>query len=305
MLNFVAQRLLMTVFVAMTVSVVSFFLLRLSGDLAHSLAGAQATEAEVEVIRKAYGLDRPLVVQYGAWLWDLFQGNLGNSFYFRRPVSELIGERLPTTLMLGMASLIVALLIAIPLGVAAALWRNRFIDRLALLFSALGQSMPSFWVALLLVSVFGVTLQWTPISGGDSISHFILPVAALAFYIQPTLLRLTRAGMIEVLQTDYLRTARAKGLSRSSVIFKHALRNAMMPVVAISAVQLGHLLGGSIVIETIFAIHGIGYLAWESIQRADFPVVQSILLLVSCIYVLLTLSADLLNAFLDPKLRIG
>jgi peptide/nickel transport system permease protein len=305
MLNFVIQRFVMAIFVAITVSIVSFLLLRLSGDLAYALAGQQATEADVEAVRQAYGLDRPLIVQYGAWLLDLFHGDLGRSFYFRRPVSELILERLPVTLMLGFAALLLALLIAIPFGVAAAIWRNTWVDRLALLFSALGQSMPSFWIALLLVSVFGITLRWTPISGSGTVRHFILPVAALAFYAQPTLLRLTRAGMIEVLQTDYIRTARAKGLARVSIIFKHALRNALMPVVAISAVQLGHLLGGSIVIETIFAIHGIGYLAWESIQRADFPVVQSILLLVSCIYVLLTFGADLLNAVLDPKLRVS
>jgi peptide/nickel transport system permease protein len=177
------------------------------------------------------------------------------------------------------------------------------VDRTALVLSSLGQSMPSFWVALLLVWLFGVTLQWTPISGSQGWRNFILPSITLAFYSLPIILRLTRAEMIEVLQSDYLRTARAKGLTRFSIVFKHALRNAMRPVVAVGAVQLGYLLGGSIVIETIFAINGIGYLAWESILRSDFPIVQSILVVVSLIYVIMTLAADLLNAVLDPRQR--
>jgi peptide/nickel transport system permease protein len=299
----VIRRTLLSITVAITVSAIGFALLRLSGDLAQILAGQQATLEEVEVIRKAYGLDRPLQKQYLDWLKHMAVGDLGQSLFFQRPVASLLFERLPTTMILGCLSLALAMAIAVPLGIMGAIWKGSMVDRTALVLSSLGQSMPSFWVALLLVWLFGVTLQWTPISGSQGWRNFILPSITLAFYSLPIILRLTRAEMIEVLQSDYLRTARAKGLTRFSIVFKHALRNAMRPVVAVGAVQLGYLLGGSIVIETIFAINGIGYLAWESILRSDFPIVQSILVVVSLIYVIMTLAADLLNAVLDPRQR--
>jgi len=303
MLKYTVQRLFLAVAVALTVSAISFFLLRLSSDLARTLAGQNATAEQVENIRQAYGLNRPLITQYFDWLGGIFSGDFGRSFYFRKPTADLILERLPTTLLLGFLSLLVAVIVAVPFGVAAAVHRNSLVDRLALTFSALGQSMPSFWIALLMISAFGVSLRWLPISGTGSWLNFIMPVAALAFAAQPAILRLTRAGMIEALGTNYIRTARAKGLPQSLVLFKHALRNALLPVVTVSAVQLGQLVGGSVVIESIFAIRGIGYLAWESILRTDFPVIQSILLIVSVIYVLLTLVSDLLSALLDPRLR--
>lgn len=303
MYRIVIRRTLLSITVAITVSAIGFALLRLSGDLAQILAGQQATLEEVEVIRKAYGLDRPLQKQYLDWLKHMAVGDLGQSLFFQRPVASLLFERLPTTMILGCLSLALAMAIAVPLGIMGAIWKGSMVDRTALILSSLGQSMPSFWVALLLVWLFGVTLQWTPISGSQGWRNFILPSITLAFYSLPIILRLTRAEMIEVLQSDYLRTARAKGLTRFSIVFKHALRNAMRPVVAVGAVQLGYLLGGSIVIETIFAINGIGYLAWESILRSDFPIVQSILVVVSLIYVIMTLAADLLNAVLDPRQR--
>lgn len=303
MYRIVIRRTLLSITVAITVSAIGFALLRLSGDLAQILAGQQATLEEVEVIRKAYGLDRPLQKQYLDWLKHMAVGDLGQSLFFQRPVASLLFERLPTTMILGCLSLALAMAIAVPLGIMGAIWKGSMVDRTALILSSLGQSMPSFWVALLLVWLFGVTLQWTPISGSQGWRNFILPSITLAFYSLPIILRLTRTEMIEVLQSDYLRTARAKGLTRFSIVFKHALRNAMRPVVAVGAVQLGYLLGGSIVIETIFAINGIGYLAWESILRSDFPIVQSILVVVSLIYVIMTLAADLLNAVLDPRQR--
>lgn len=305
MLRYALKRIVLALLVALTVSAIGFFLLRLSSDLARTLAGQNATLEQVEAIRQAYGLDRNLVVQYLVWLGDLLSGDLGRSFYFRQPTAELILERLPTTLTLGVIALLIAVAVAVPLGVAAAVYRNSPIDRLALVYSTLGQSMPNFWIALLMISLFGITLRWLPISGTESWLNFIMPATALAFAVQPAILRLTRAGMIEVLGTDYVRTARAKGVRESRVLFKHALRNALIPVVTVSAVQLGHLVGGSVVIESIFAIRGIGYLAWESILRTDFPVIQSILVIVSIIYVLLTLAADLLNAALDPRMRVG
>jgi peptide/nickel transport system permease protein len=208
-------------------------------------------------------------------------------------------------LILGALALSFALVLSIPLGVVAALKPNSWLDRLTLTIAVVGQAMPSFWFALLLIMLFGLTLRWLPISGSETWAHFVMPAVALGYYATPGIMRLTRAGMLEVLASDYIRTARAKGLRAPSVLFKHALRNAVIPVVALAAVQLGFMLGGSVVIETIFALHGLGYLAWESILHNDFPVVQAIVLLISLVYILLTFIADMMNAWLDPRIRIG
>ena len=220
-------------------------------------------------------------------------------------MAALVAERMPTTMILGAAALSFALLLSIPLGVVAALKPNSWVDRLTLTIAVVGQAMPTFWFALLLMFFFGVTLKLLPISGGDTWQHFILPSIALGYYATPAIMRLTRSGMLEVLESDYIRTARAKGLKNTSVLFKHALRNAVAPVVALAAVQLGFMLGGSVVIETIFALNGLGYLAWEAISHNDFPVVQAVVLLISLVYIVLTLLADVANAWLDPRIRIG
>ena len=197
-----------------------------------------------------------------------------------------------------------AVVLAIPLGILAAIRPNSWIDRTALTVSVLGQAMPSFFFGLALIIVFGVMLRLLPISGSATWRHFILPAVALGYYATPAFMRLTRSGMIEVLNSDYIRTARAKGLREGSVLFKHALRNAIIPVVSLAAVQFGFMLGGSLVIETVFAINGVGYLGYQSIARADLPMVQAIVLMVSMFYVVLTFCADLLNAFLDPRIRV-
>jgi peptide/nickel transport system permease protein len=305
MLTYAFKRLLLAALVALTVSVAAFSLVRLAGDVATAIAGEGARAEDVEVIRKQYGLDRPLPVQYLEWLGRTLRGDLGDSLYFRQPVAGLVFDRLPVTMTLGALSIGFALLLSIPLGVVAALRPNSWIDRTALAIAVIGQAMPSFWFALLLILWFGVGLRWLPISGSDTWAHFVLPSIALGYYAAPAIMRLTRAGMIEVLGADYIRTARAKGLSTLSVVFKHALRNAVIPVVALAAVQLGFVLGGSVVIETVFALHGLGYLAWESILQNDFPVVQAIVMLIAVIYVLLTLVADLANAWLDPRIRVA
>lgn len=305
MLTYALKRVLLALLVALTVSVAAFSLVRLAGDVATAIAGEGARAEDVEVIRKQYGLDRPLPVQYAEWLGRTLRGDLGESLYFRQPVASLVFDRLPVTMTLGALSIGFALLLSIPLGVVAAMRPNTWIDRAALTLAVVGQAMPSFWFALLLILWFGVQLRWLPISGSDTWAHFVLPAIALGYYAAPAIMRLTRAGMIEVLGADYIRTARAKGLSPASVVFKHALRNAVIPVVALAAVQLGFVLGGSVVIETVFALHGLGYLAWESILQNDFPVVQAIVMLIAVIYVLLTLLADLANAWLDPRIRVS
>jgi len=304
LLAYCAKRTIVALLVALTVSVISFALLHLSGDLAQALAGPSATAADVAQVREAYGLDRPIVVQYGDWIARAVRGDFGESFFLKVPVGELIADRLPVTLTLGICALVFALALSLPLGVAAAVKPNSWLDRLALGLSVLGQALPSFWFALILIIMFGLKLRWLPVSGSSTWQHFVLPAIALGYYATPAFMRLTRAGMLEVLASDYIRTARAKGLRTMSVLFKHALRNAIIPVVAVAAVQFGFMLGGSIVIESVFSLHGVGYLGWEAISRADFPVVQAIVLILACIYVLLTLLADMLNAVLDPRIRV-
>ncbi|MGI9520681.1 MAG: ABC transporter permease [Hyphomicrobiaceae bacterium] len=305
MLTYAMRRVGVAILVALTVSLITFSMIYLSGDPAMALAGETATEAEINNIRRVYGYDQPIIVQYLNWLWSALQGDFGQSHYLKKPVADVIFERLPTTMLLGLCALVFALVLSIPLGVLAAIRPNSLIDRAALTLAVVGQAMPSFWFALTMMLWFGIYWRLLPITGTSSWANFIMPSIALGYYITPGVMRLTRAGMLEVLQADYIRTARAKGLSPNLVLFKHALRNAIIPVVSLAAVQFGFMLGGSIVIETIFAINGLGFLAWESIQRADLPMMQAIVLVLSVIYITLTFLADVLNAWLDPRIRVG
>ena len=305
MLIYAVKRLGIAVLVAITVSLVTFSLIHLSGDPAMALAGESATQEDIANIRRVYGYDRPLAVQYFAWLRGALTGDFGYSHYLQTDVAGVIFDRLPTTMTLGACALLFALVLSLPLGVLAAMRPNTMIDRFALSLAVVGQALPSFWFALILIFWFGIVWRLLPITGTDSWLNFIMPSIALGYYTTPAVMRLTRAGMIEVLSSDYIRTARAKGLRPMSVLFKHALRNAIIPVVSLSAVQFGFMLGGSIVIETIFAINGLGYLAWESIQRGDLAMMQAIVLILACFYILLTYLADMLNAFLDPRIRVG
>jgi ABC-type dipeptide/oligopeptide/nickel transport system permease component len=303
MLNFLIRRLVLALLVCATVLVAAFTLTRIAGDPAVAIAGPQASAEDITAIRKAYGFDRPITVQFFSWVNGAAHGDLGISYLYHAPVSELISTRLPITLTLGVVGLVIALVVAIPLGILAAMNEGSALDRLVSLVALVGQALPSFWFALLLIIWFGLDLHWLPIAGLDDWTGYILPGIVLAFSAIPALMRLTRGGMIDALASDYIRTARAKGLSRAKIVLKHALRNAAMPVVSIAAVQLGFMLGGSIVIETIFSLHGVGYLAWESISKNDIPVVQAVVLLLAVIYIGLTLFADLMNAVLDPRLR--
>lgn len=304
MLRFVLGRLLMLGLVALTVSFIGFGLLRLSGDLAAVLAGETATNADIARVARQYGLDQPLYVQYLDWAGKALRGDLGVSLFTREPVIDLIMARIGVTITLAFSALAISLIFAVPLGVVAAMRRNTWVDRAVLTFSVLGQAIPSFWLGLLLIYLFGVILRWLPISGSDTSAHFILPTITLALATMPALMRLTRTGMIDALGSDYIRTAWAKGLLPLPVLFKHALRNAILPVVSLSAVLLGFLLGGSVIVESVFALNGIGLLAFDSIKRIDFPVVQSILVFLSFCYIFLTLLSDLINAKLDPRISL-
>ena len=305
MIGYLVKRLGLALLVALTVSIIAYLLLHLTGDPAVALAGEGASEADIAMVRQTYGFDRPLYVQYGDWLWQIIRGDLGTSVYFKTAVAPLVFSKLETTLLLAVYSLGVALTISVPLGILAAIYKNSWIDRLCLAIAVLGQAMPNFFFALILIMLFSISWRILPVSGSGTWQHFVMPSIALGYYVAPAFMRLIRAGMIEVLSADYIRTARAKGLSPRSVIFKHALRNAIVPVVALAAVQLGFLLGGSVVIETIFALDGLGYLAYQSITYKDFPVTQIIVLLLSVIYILLTLASDIANAWLDPRIRVA
>jgi peptide/nickel transport system permease protein len=305
MLVFTLKRLALAVLVAFVVSALAFLLLRATGDVAVALAGEGARAEDIENIRRVYGLDRPLLVQYLEWLWKMLQGDFGQSLYFKTEVLGIVLDKLPTTALLAVFSLTFALTISVPLGILAAVYPNSWIDRLCLALAIVGQAMPNFFFALILIMVLAIWFHLLPVSGSETWYHFVMPTIALGYYVAPPFMRLVRAGMIEVLGSDYIRTARAKGLSGASIIGKHALRNALVPVVALAAVQLGLLLGGSVVIETIFALDGLGYLAFQSITLKDIPLTQAIVALLSFVYVGLTLFADLANAWLDPRIRIG
>ncbi|SDJ13254.1 ABC transporter permease [Salipiger marinus] len=305
MLLFTLKRFGLAICVALTVSAISFGLLYMAGDPAVAIAGENASSVDIAAITAQYGFDRPLLVQYADWLGGALTGDLGRSWYFDLPVTQIVTDRLGVTVTLGALAISFALILAIPMGVAAAVRPNSLIDRAALFLSVVGQAIPSFWFGLILIVVFSIKLGLVPASGSASWKHFILPTVVLGYYATPAIMRLTRAGMLEVLSADYIRTARAKGLDTRKILFKHALRNAIIPVISLAAVQMGFMLGGSIVVESIFALHGAGYLAWESISRNDLPVMQALILVFSMFYILFTFLADLLNAWMDPRLRVG
>lgn len=296
------RKLIEAAAVCVAVSIIAFLLVQSTGDLAVAMGGLDASVQDTARLRQIYGLDQSFVQQYLSWAGRVLHGDLGQSYFSQEDVLTLILERLPATATLSVASLLLGLLISIPAGVYCAMKPGGWFDRSCLGLSVLGQAMPSYWVGLLLILLFGVTLRILPISGTQSAASYVMPSLTLAWFVFPVFLRLSRAGMIDVLSSDYIRTARAKGLSERTVLFKHALRNAILPVVSVATVQFGFLLGGSIVVESVFSLNGIGLLAWSAIQRSDYPVVQAVVLIVAIVFVLLNVISDLLNATLDPRL---
>ena len=304
-LSYVLQRLAVAILVAITVSALTFAMIQGAGDPAIALAGEGARPQDVENVRRAYGLDRPFARQYLDWLGGALRGDLGRSYTLHSPVSAVIAARLPTTMLLATCALAFALAVGIPLGVIAGARPGTFPDRVALALAVIGQAFPTFLLALTLIFWFGVRWKLLPVTGSGAWTNFVMPAIALGFALMAAVTRLTRACMLDVMASDYIRTARAKGLRPASVLFKHALRNAIVPVVSLAAVQFGFMLGGSVVIETIFQIDGLGYLAWESIQRKDLPTMQAIVLVLSLIYIALAFISDLLSVLLNPRIRIA
>jgi len=306
MLTFLFQRLFGAVVVIAGVVTLVFLLIHLvPGDPVEVMLGESASVADRESLRAALGLDQPLLVQYLHYLQGLLHLDLGTSFHFRRPVWDLLLERLPATLILAAVALIITLLLSLPLGILAAVRRDSLWDTGAMTFSLLGISIPNFWLGPILILVFSLWLGWFPVSGMGGISSVILPAVTLGTGLAAVLSRMVRSNMLEVLGEDYMRTARAKGIPPMRILLHHGLRNALLPVITLLGLQLGALLAGAVITETVFSWPGIGLLTIEAIQSRDYPVVQACVLLISISYVFVNLLTDIAYAWIDPRIRLG
>lgn len=303
MLTYVAKRLLQAVFVLWAVASISFGLTFLAGDPATLMIGDNWTAEQVANFREYMGFDRPVLVQYGEFLQRLVRGDFGVSVRQQIPVTRLILERLPATLELAAAALLIIVGVAIPVGVLSAIRRNSLSDRLAMSGALLAQSVPTFWLGIMLILIVGVYLQWLPISGRGTFLHLIMPAVTLATYSTARIARLVRSSMLDVLGNDYIRTAHAKGLSPRKVNYGHALRNALIPVITLLGIEVGSLLGGALITETVFAYPGIGRLTIQAIAARDIPLVQGVITFGAMIFVLVNLLVDLSYSVLDPRIR--
>jgi peptide/nickel transport system permease protein len=312
MFSYIVRRILSTIPVMAVVALFVFSLLYIApGDPAAVIAGDQATPADVERIRANLGLDRPFLVRFGEWVWHIVQGDLGTSIFTNLPVSTMIGQRVQPTLSLMVLTLILAVVVAVPMGVLAAWKQGTFLDRAVMGFAVLGFSVPVFVVGYLLAYVFALELDWLPVQGYTSIDqglwpwlqNLILPSIALGGVYIALIARITRATMLEVLQQDYIRTARAKGAGQGSILFLHALKNAAVPIVTVIGIGVALLIGGAVVTESVFAIPGLGRLTVDAILRRDYPVIQGVILLFSFVYVLVNLLIDILYTVIDPRIR--
>lgn len=304
MLKFILKRLALGLAVAFTVSLATFLMLNLAADPAAMVAGEDATQEAIEQIRVQYGFDRPLYVRFFEWMGQLVTGDFGDSYYWKQPVFDLLIDRAPVTLTLAAGALTVTIALGLTLGVLAALKPNGWLDRFALSFGTAAQAVPNFWFGLILIILLGVTFPIFPVSGDSTWLHFVLPCFVLGTSAVPQVLRLTRTGMIEVLGSDYIRTARAKGFRPRQILFRHALRNALLPIVSVITIQIGYKLGGSVITESVFALNGLGRLAYESILGADIPTVQMLVFFFALVFIILSILGDILNAWLDPRMRV-
>lgn len=305
MLAYILRRMIQSALILLGVSFITFVLLYvLPADPVRQIAGRSATAETVASIRQQLGLDQSFIVQYGDYLWNLIHGNFGRSYLQKTEVADLIISRLPATLQLLVAAIACELLIGLPLGIVAALNRGKFLDNALMLTSFLTVSAPQFVVALLLLFVFAVTLGWFPIGGYGSFSHIVLPALTLGILGSGWYSRIVRSSMIDVLRADFIRTARAKGLGRSRVIFGHALPNAILPIIAMIGIDIGLFMSGIVVVESVFGWPGIGQLAWQAIQRVDIPIIMGVTLVSACGIVLGNLIADLIAPLVDPRIKL-
>lgn len=304
MTRYVIQRLLWVVPVVLGVSLIVFSIMKMvPGDVAQVIAGMDGTAEDVELIRKDLGLDRPVYEQYLTYLWRSLQGDFGRSAVTKRPVIEEISSRIGPTAELAIASFAVAIVLGLATGIVSATHRYTIWDNIATLISLIGVSMPVFWLGLMLMLLFSVTLGWLPSSGAGSLSQLVMPALALGSASTAIIARQTRSGLLEVLGQDYVRTARAKGLTERAILVKHALKNALIPTITVAGLQVGYLMGGAVLAETVFARPGLGRLLVESIAQRNIPVVQTTIMLLSITFVLVNLVVDLLYVKLDPRIQ--
>jgi peptide/nickel transport system permease protein len=303
--QYILRRLFLSIFVVAGVTVIVFMVIRLSGDPTSLMISPTASADDVAELRAQMGFDRPVIVQFWDFLTGAVRGDFGDSLRYREPAFGLVVERLPATVQLTVASLLIAVIVALPAGIVSAVKRNTVWDRVAMFLALFGQSMPVFWFGILLILIVSVQLQWLPSSGAGDIRHLILPALTLGLYSTARITRLVRSEMLETISQDFVRTARAKGLGERIVLYRHALRNALIPVVTVIGIEAGGMLGGAVITETVFAWPGIGQLAVRSIFNRDYPTIQAIVFVIACLFVLINLVVDVLYAFLDPRVKLG
>ena len=305
MAAYLFRRLIQSALILLGVSFITFFLLFvLPADPVRQIAGRSATPETVEYIREQLGLDQPFVVQYARYLGGLVQGDMGRSYLQKTQVAELIWSRLPATLLLMLGAILCELVLGLTMGIAAALWRGRAVDQVLMVTSFVTVSAPQFVVSLLLLYVFAVQLGWFPIGGYGTAAHLVLPAITLGILGSGWYARVMRSSMIEVLHADYIRTARAKGLTRARVVLRHALPNAILPVVAMIGIDIGVFMGGIVVVESVFGWPGIGQLTWQAIQRVDIPIIMGVTLVSALAIVIGNLLADLIAPLIDPRIQL-
>jgi peptide/nickel transport system permease protein len=304
MKTFLLRRLLQSLVVLLGVSFVVFFILFLTGDPAAVMLPPEASAEDIQRFRESMGFNDPFFVQYGRFLFGAVRGNFGTSIRHGEPAFTLVVDRMPATFELAGAALVIALLLAIPAGIVSAVRRNTVVDYVSTVVALLGQSMPTFWLGIMLILFFSVQFQVLPSSGRGTWQHLVLPAITLGLFTTARITRLTRSGMLEVLNQDYIRTARAKGVSDPPVVWKHALKNAAIPIVTIVGIELGTLLGGSVITETIFAWPGVGRLSVQAIYNRDYPVVQAAVFLLAATFIVVNLLVDLVYTYLDPRIRL-
>jgi len=303
MSSYIIRRLIQSIFVLVGVTFIVFFAMHLSGDPVRLMLPSNATREQVEQLRESMGFNDPIWQQYYQFLKGAVRGDFGDSFYYNKPVTKLILERLPATIQMGLLAQIFALSIAFPVGIFVAIRRNTIYDLVATSIALSAQSIPSFWMGLMLIWLFAVILGWLPVSGSGSWQHVILPALTLSMFTMGRVLRLVRSGMLEVLNADYVRTARSKGLIERVVIYKHALRNALIPIITVIGLQIGAIVGGAFITEVVFAWPGLGRLTVEAIKARDFPIVQGAVFYISLSIVILNLLIDIVYTIVDPRIR--
>jgi peptide/nickel transport system permease protein len=312
MLSYLGKRLAGLLIVLLIVAALVFFLTRLApGDPAGIMLGDQASEADIAKLRQTYGLDKSIPVQFLIWLREVAGGNLGQSIFLQRPVTQALAERAEPTFFLALFSLIIAAAVGLPAGIISAVWRGRMVDQIVSAFAMLSANIPSFWLGLIFIQIFAVKFGWFPVAGYgppnagffERIYHLILPAIVLGLFNSALITRFARASMLDVLSADFVRTARAKGISECRVIMRHAFGNALVPIITVLGLTLALLIGGAIVTETVFGLPGVGNLVVSAVLRRDYPVIQGALLAVAAIYVLINFAIDIIYVLVDPRVR--